>query len=100
MTDFTLDGISTVNVNNNGPNANMFPSSEMISEFRASSVSNNAEFPNSGDVTVITKSGSNSLHGSLFEYWQNRALDAMTYGAAKSRPRSTTPLGVAWAGRL
>ncbi len=31
MTDFTLDGISTVNVNNNGPNANMFPSSEMIS---------------------------------------------------------------------
>ena len=56
MIDFTLDGISTINVRNNGANANMYPSSELLSQFRVSSVNNNAEFAQVGDVTVTTKS--------------------------------------------
>ncbi len=81
MVDFTVDGISTANVRNNGANANMYPSSELLAEFRVSSVNNNAEFAQIGDVTVTTKSGTNEFHGSLFEYFQNAALDATTYGS-------------------
>ena len=81
MIDFTLDGISTANVRNNGANQNMYPSSELLAEFRVSSVNNNAEFAQVGDITVTTKSGTNTLHGSLFEYFQNAALDATTYGS-------------------
>ena len=66
MIEFSLDGISTVNVRNNGANTNMYPSSELISEFRVSAVNNNAEFAQTGDVTVTTKSGGNHFHGSAF----------------------------------
>ncbi len=41
---------------------------------------NNAEFSQLADVTIITKSGTNKIHGSAFEYLQNSALDATTYG--------------------
>jgi hypothetical protein len=40
-------------------------------------------------VNVITKSGSNSLHGGLFEFFRNDALDAKNFFAA---PDSPTPL--------
>jgi hypothetical protein len=81
MADYSLDGISTINVRLNGPNINMYPSSEMLSEFRVSAINNNAEFASAGDVTVTSKSGTNTLHGSVFEYAQNRILDATTYGS-------------------
>ena len=35
----------------------MYPSSEMLSEFKVSAINNNAELASSGDVTVTTKSG-------------------------------------------
>jgi hypothetical protein len=68
---------------------NNYPSTEMLSEFRVSAVSNNAEYQSPGDVTITTKSGSNVFHGSLFEYLQNRDLDATVYG-------SPTKQGKAW----
>ena len=64
------------------PASNMFPSAEMLGEFKVSAISNNAEFATTGDVTVTTKSGGNTFHGSAFEYIQNRALDATQYGLA------------------
>lgn len=88
MADYTVDGISTTNIRNNGPNTNMFPSSEMLSEFRVSAINNNAEFGSSGDVTVTSKSGTNKLHGSAFEYGQNKVLDANTWGSP-IKPRKT-----------
>jgi hypothetical protein len=93
MIDFTLDGVSTINVRNNGANQNMYPSSELLSEFRVSSVNNNAEFAQVGDVTVTTKSGSNEFHGSLFEYFQNAALDATTYGATEKQAKVWNTFG-------
>ena len=78
MVDYTVDGVSTTSVRNNGPLREMYPSSEMLSEFRVTSVNNNAEFAQMGDVTVTTKSGANQLHGSAFWYHQNAALDAHT----------------------
>ncbi len=77
---YSVDGASTVNIRQNGALANMNPSSELISEFKVTQFNNNAEFGQVGDVTITTKSGGNQFHGSLFEYFQNSALDATTYG--------------------
>ena len=55
--DYTVDGTSSVNIFLNAPASNMFPSAEMLGEFKVSAISNNAEFATTGDVTVTTKSG-------------------------------------------
>jgi hypothetical protein len=42
---------------------------------------------NSGSiVNIVTKSGSNTLHGTLFEYFRNNALDARNYFNCASAP--------------
>jgi len=76
---YSVDGASTVNIRQNGALGNMNPSSELISEFKVAQFNNNAEFAQLGDVTISTKSGSDRLHGSLFEYMQNSLLDATPY---------------------
>ncbi len=82
LTEYTIDGVSSVNVYTHSAVGNMYPSTEMLDEFKVTSINNNAEFSQAGDVTVTTKSGSNQMHGSLLWYHQNRALDANTYGSA------------------
>ncbi len=93
MIEYTVDGVSTVSVRSNGPLSDMYPSSEMLSEFKVTSINNNAEFSQMGDVTVTTKSGANQLHGSAFWYHQNRALDATTYGASQKQAKVFNTFG-------
>jgi hypothetical protein len=78
---YSVDGSSTVNIRENGALGNMNPSSELISEFKVTQFNNNAEFAQLGDVTISTKSGTEQFHGSLFEYFQNSALDAAVWGS-------------------
>ncbi len=54
------------------------PSPDSISEFRVLSNTFDAEYGrNSGAViNVVTKSGSNQWHGSVYEFFRNKALDA------------------------
>jgi hypothetical protein len=51
---------------------------ETVSEFRVDSSNYPAEFGTgtAGQISVVTKSGGNELHGGLFEYLRNSALDA------------------------
>ena len=49
-------------------------------------VLNNAQFGQPGEVTTISKSGTNKLHGGVFWYHQNAAFNATPFGAA-SKPR-------------
>lgn len=93
MVDYTVDGTSSVNILYNSPASNMFPSSEMLGEFKVSAISNNAEFATTGDVTVTTKSGGNALHGSLFEYMQNAAFDATQYGSPTKQAKVWNTFG-------
>ncbi len=79
QTEVSIDGITAQNATNNQPIANAFPSSESISEIRADGVLNNAEFGQPGEITVITKGGTNSIHGAIFWYHQNAAFDAIPY---------------------
>ena len=49
---YSVDGVSTVNIRQNGALGNMNPSSELISEFKVTQFNNNAEFSQAGDVTI------------------------------------------------
>jgi hypothetical protein len=64
---------------------------ENVQEFRVESNSYPAEFGtgSGGQVNVVTKSGSNTAHGSLFEYYRNDKLDAPNYfDTAAGLPKS------------
>jgi hypothetical protein len=54
---------------------------ETIQEFRVESSNYPAEFGtgSAGQISVVTKSGSNAVHGGLFEYLRNSALDARNF---------------------
>jgi hypothetical protein len=81
QTEASVDGISTQNLSKNTPLSDAFPSAESVAEIRVDGVSSNAEFGQAGEITTITKSGTNQLHGALFWYFQNRALDAAAFGS-------------------
>ena len=75
----TLDGVVATD-----PRVNTVPftpSIEAIAEFKVQSGSYSAEYgTNSGaQITIVTKSGTNELHGSLFEFLRNDVLDAENY---------------------
>ncbi len=54
---------------------------ETVQEFRVESSNYPAEYGTGtgGQITIITKSGSNAFHGSVFEYLRNDALDARNF---------------------
>ena len=95
---YSVDGASTVNVRQNGALANMNPSSELISELKVTQFNNNAEFSQLGDVTIITKSGGNQIHGSAFEYLQNSAFDAIPYGFDSKAHKAYNTFGDSFSG--
>jgi hypothetical protein len=100
MVQYSVDGISAVNVRANGALGNLNPSSELIREFKVTSYNNDAEFSQVGDVTISTKSGTNNFHGSLFEYLQNSALDAKAYGFDSKAPKAFNTFGGSAGGPL
>lgn len=57
------------------------PNPDAIQEFKVQTALYDASFGRNagGNVDVITKSGSNALHGSLFEFLRNDALNANDY---------------------
>jgi hypothetical protein len=64
---------------------------ENVQEFRVESNSYPAEYGTGtgGQVNVVTKSGSNAVHGSAFEYLRRDALDASNYfDTAANLPKS------------
>ena len=93
MVNFSVDGISTANVRQNGALQDAYPSQEGISAVRVTSFNNSAEFSQVGDVTFTTKSGTSQYHGTLFEYLQNDALDADPYGFNGKSPKHFNTFG-------
>ena len=61
----------------------VFPSVDAVQEFKVQSNNYSAEFGRSGGsvVNLIYKSGTNQLHGSLFEFLRNSVLDANDFFA-------------------
>ncbi len=85
--DYLLDG-----VDNNDSNTNRYvlqPPVDAIQEFKISTNSYTAEYGrNAGaQVNVITRSGSNTMHGFAYEYLRNRALDARNFFEGSERAK-------------
>jgi len=59
----------------------IIPNLDSIEEFRIITNNFDAEYGNyaGGQINVITKGGTNKLHGSAFEFLRNTALDARNY---------------------
>ncbi len=75
-----MDGVPvTMNANTANMNANSaVPSVEGVEEFRIQTNAFSAEYGRSGGgiLTIATKSGTNTLHGSAFEFLRNSKMDA------------------------
>jgi hypothetical protein len=77
--NFTIDGA--------GNNARQFgnvavrPSIDVIQEFKVQTNSYSAEFGQAafGQITLVTKSGTNQFRGSVFEFLRNDKLDARNF---------------------
>ena len=93
MVGYSVDGISTANIFLSAAGANPYPSSEGIAELKVTAFNNNAEFSQVGDVTFTTKAGTNNIHGSLFEYLQNDALDAKVLNFNEKAPKRFNTFG-------
>lgn len=72
----SIDGISTMSVRSESPLSELFPSFESIEEIRVSEVNNAAEYGGVSDITTISKSGTNTLHGGAYENLQNTVMNA------------------------
>ncbi len=86
QTEVTVDGVTAQSATSNTPLANAFISGESIAELRVDGVLNNAQFGQPGEVTTVSKAGTNEVHGGAFWYHQNAAFDATPFGAS-SKPR-------------
>src|SRR5262252_1304003 len=72
----TVDGADFINANTGVQRAT--PPQESVQEFRVVNSSFGADYGRAlgGIVNVVTKSGTNNWHGSVYEYFQNDALNA------------------------
>ena len=76
---FMVNGANVEEGKNNG--TSIIPNLDSIEEFRIITNNFDAEYGNysGGQVNVVTKSGTNSLHGSVFEFNRNTAFNARNY---------------------
>ncbi len=83
---YLVDGVSITDEYYN--NQVLSPSVDDIQEFNVDKTSYDAEFggKSGGVINVITKSGSNQLHGSLFEFVRNDMFNARNFFNSASQP--------------
>jgi hypothetical protein len=93
---YVLDGFSNFNYQGGAETGvfwNIQPAPDSVQEFKVQTNNYSAEFGlGVGVVNVLTKSGTNQFHGSLYEFGRNRVLDASEFFANEaglSKPRFT-----------
>ncbi len=88
--NYTLDGITNTDVDFN--TYIVLPSVDALQEFKVQSGIYPAEFGReAGQINVSTKPGTNSYHGSVFEFLRNNVLDARSYDFLSSTRSATNP---------
>lgn len=100
QTSYLLDGGNNVDeyTNVNAP----FPFPDALQEFSVQTSNYAAEYGQNagGVVNVITKSGTNTYHGDLFEYVRNRVFNARNYFAPTVDPLKRNQFGGTFGGPL
>jgi Carboxypeptidase regulatory-like domain len=98
--NFLIDGANNFNGIDGG--FVLKPPVDAISEFRIITHSANAEFGGAlGSTTnIITRSGTNQLHGTLWEFLRNDAVDANNYFAQTKEPLKQNQFGATAGGPI
>jgi hypothetical protein len=88
--NFRIDGVDATGILNQDQRGSMRLqiSTEAIAEFRADSAAYTAETggTNGGQIELVSKSGSNQFHGSIFEFIRNNVFDARPFAATTPVP--------------
>ncbi len=97
---FTLDGVY-----NNGHFTGTYvvaPNIDALSQFKVQSHSDLAEFGGvtGGVINIASKSGTNELHGSLYEFLRNDKIDARGFFTARKPPLRQNQFGAAVGGPI
>lgn len=72
----------------------VFPNLESISQFKVQIANYDAEFGAGGAVVnVITRSGSNEIHGSAFEFFRNASIEAVPFFGKTTPPYQLNQFG-------
>src|SRR6266478_2983 len=82
---FLLDGVSNIDTQVNSALGN-FRITDAVQEFAVQTSVATAEFGRGtgGQVSIVTKSGTNQFHGTVFEYLRNSVLDAADFFTNKN----------------
>jgi hypothetical protein len=89
---FLVDGANNVDVGS-GRTLLVYPSIDSIEEFKVERNSYGAQFGGNsgGQVTLVTKSGTNEFHGSAYYFGRNDVLNANNTNLKANNPGAPTP---------
>ena len=83
--NYTLDGL--VNTDQSLVTPAVILSQDAIQEFKVESGTYSAEYGfSASQINIVSKGGTNKLHGSIFEYNRNNAYDAKPFATATRLP--------------
>jgi len=99
-TDWLFDGVDNNELTGGG--LGVVPSIDAIQEFKVLTYNYSAEFGTRAGPTVLitSKSGTNRLHGTLFEFFRNTSLDARSYFASSREQFNLNQFGGALGGAI
>ncbi len=98
--NYYLDGgTNMTGLRNTG---NIAPNPDAVQEFRVITNSYSAEFGRfaGGVINILTKSGTNQYHGSLFEFLRNNNLNAANWGFSAPAPLRRNQFGGTFGGPI
>jgi len=97
--NFQMDGVQVNNIANNGTSNDSgiyggigVPNPDAIQEFRIQTSTYDASYGRNpgANVNVVTKSGTNTWHGTAFEFFRNAQLNANDFFYNRDNPNSKT----------
>ena len=99
-TAVTVDGVNIRDLND--PRINIALNPDVIQEFQEtqSNYSAGQGLAGGGQVNLVTKSGTNSLHGSVFEFFRNDVLDAKNFFDTAKPPYRQNQFGFSLGGPI
>jgi hypothetical protein len=98
--NFLIDGANNFNGVDGG--FVLKPPVDAVTEFRILTHNSNAEFGNSlGSTTnIITRSGTNQIHGAIWEFFRNDVFDATNFFATETEPLKQNQFGASLGGPI
>jgi len=86
-TDVLLDGVPAAPPSDNFTILSIFPSVDATQEFKVQTSNFSSQFGNAagGIINIIYKSGTNDLHGSVYDFLRNSYLDANNFFSDRAK---------------